>query len=278
MHRPVLLNESIEGLNIQRGEYYIDATAGEGGHLWAMLQKGANVLALDRDENQIKKLINMFKEDKNVTFEIGNFASIEQISLKCGFKSVSGILFDLGLSNEQLQKGGIGLSYKKLDEPLDMRLDKTSEITAKKLINSLNEEQLYKLFAKNSEELYSLQIARAIVLERKRREIKTVGSLVKIIKNVVTDSPNGAIARIFQALRVEVNSEYQNLESALKGALLLVRSGGRIVIISFHPLEDRIVKRFIKNNHLKQLKKKVIKFGRDHFTFERSAKLRVIII
>ena len=278
MHRPVLLNESIDGLNIQPGERYIDTTAGEGGHLWAMLRKGAFVLALDRDEQQIAKLKNTFKNEKNIIFKHGNFADIQQIAQKKGFDSVSGVIFDLGLSNDQLENRGIGLSYKKDNESLDMRLDVGDHPSAQKLINTLSEDELYKVFAKNSEELNSRQIAHTIVETRKIRSIETVNDLVRLIKKVVIISPNGSIARIFQALRIEVNGEFTNLESALKGSLSIVKVGGRIVVISFHSLEDRIVKRFIKKNQLKQLSKKIIKAGRDHFSFERSAKLRVIIV
>jgi len=278
MHRPVLLNESIAALNIQTGHLYIDATVGEGGHLWAMLKKGAIVLAIDRDESQITKLREIFNKEKNVIFEHGNFADIKQIAQKRGFNSVSGILFDLGLSNDQLQNRGIGLSYKKNDESLDMRLNIGDHPSAQKLVNTLNEEQLYQIFAKNSEDLNSRQIAHAIVEERKRKSLEKVNDLVILIKKVVSNSPNGSIARIFQALRIEVNNELKNLESALKDAPLLVQSGGRIVVISFHSLEDRIVKQFIKKNQLKQLSKKIIKAGREHFSFERSAKLRVIVI
>lgn len=276
MHRSVLLNESISSLHIQPGGRYIDATAGEGGHLWAMLQKGAIVLAIDRDKNQIANLKTMYKDNKNVLFEHGNFADIKQIALKKGFTSVLGILFDLGLSNEQLQSRGVGLSYKKEGELLDMRLDESTDISAKHLINHLSEDQLYKIFAKNSEDLYSRQIAHAIFEERKKGPLETVYELVILIKKVVPKSPNGSIARIFQALRIEVNNEFYNLESALKQSLSIVKPGGRIVIISFHSLEDRIVKQFIKSNNLKQLNKIIVKAGRDHFSFERSAKLRVI--
>jgi len=278
MHRSVLLNESISSLHIQPGGRYIDATAGEGGHLWAMLQKGAVVLAIDRDKNQIANLKSMYKDKKNVLFEHGNFADIKQIALEKGFTSVLGILFDLGLSNEQLQNRGIGLSYKKKDELLDMRLDESIDISARQLLNSLSEDQLYKIFAKNSEDLHSRQIAHAIIEERRKRPLEIVNELVSLIKKVVPDSPNGSIARIFQALRIEVNNELFNLESALKQSLSIVASGGRIVIISFHSLEDRIVKQFIKSNNLKQLSKVIVRAGRDHFSFERSAKLRVILV
>lgn len=278
MHRPVLLNESIEALNIQKGERYIDATVGEGGHFQAMIRKGAIVLGIDRDEGHIQKLRSVYKDEQNAMFEADNFSHIAQIAKKNEFAPVSGVIFDLGLSNDQLQTRGLGLSYKKLNEPLDMRLDLSGEITAKSLLASVTEDQLYDIFAKNSEELNSRQIAHAIVAVRKQKPIITVSDLIKLVKQVVLESPNGSIARIFQALRIEVNNELNNLNSALKGVLSIVRPGGRIVIISFHSLEDRIVKQFIKKNNLKQLTKKIIKAGREHFTFERSAKLRVIVI
>lgn len=278
MHRPVLLNESIEALNIQKGGRYIDATVGEGGHFQAMIRKGALVLGLDRDKAHISKLKSDFKNEKNARFESVNFSQIAQIAQKKGFNPVLGVIFDLGLSNDQLQSRGLGLSYKKNDEPLDMRLDNSGDTTAQLLLAKLTEDQLYDVFAKNSEDLHSREIASAIVEARKRKPVSTVANLVNIIKKVVPDSPNGSIARIFQALRIEVNDELKNLESALKGVLTIVQPGGRVVVISFHSLEDRIVKQFIKKNSLKQLTKKVIKAGREHFTFERSAKLRVILI
>lgn len=272
MHTPVLLNEAIEELKVISGGLYIDATAGEGGHLKKILEKGGKVLAIDLDESQIKENSQKIKNE-NLTLVVGNFADIEKIAKAQGFFPVDGILFDLGLSYYQLSDSGRGFSYKKHEEPLDMRLSPSYENTAADLINSLSEDELYQIFARNAEEINSWAIAQAIVRARRLRKIKTVEDLVKLIDGVTGDKDEKVYARVFQALRMEVNYEITNLKKGLKGATNLMKEGGRLVTITFHSVEDRTVKKFISENKLKQIEKLR---GNKKSGYERSATLRVI--
>lgn len=272
MHTPVLLNEAIEELKVMSGGLYIDATAGEGGHLKKILEKGGRVLGIDLDENQIKENTQKIKDEK-LTLIVGNFADVEKIAKEQGFFPVDGILFDLGLSYGQLSDSGRGFSYKRRDELLDMRLSLSYEIKAADLINSLSEDELYGILAKNAEEINSRVIAQALVRARRLKKIKTVGELVKLIDGVIGDKDEKVYARVFQALRVEVNQEIVNLKKGLKGAMNLIKNEGRIVTITFHSIEDRTVKKFITENKLKQIEKLR---GNRMLGYERSATLRVI--
>jgi len=292
MHNPVLLKETLEGLNIRQDGLYIDATVGEGGHLIEIAKRGGKVLGIDWDEKQIKNLIlrhpefisgSDFKKQmlKLVQHDIrivqGNFADIEDIAKKNNFFPIDSVLFDLGLSMDQIQKSGRGFSYKNLDEPLDMRIDTALATTASNLLKSLDQNELYEIFAHYSEEINSLAIGKALIRARSLRPINKVGDLIKIIDQVLGQKSNKTYARIFQALRIAVNDELENLNKGLKGALRVLKSQGRIVVISFHSLEDRIVKQFIRQNKLKQLNKKII-MSRNGLEFERSAKMRIISI
>lgn len=276
MHTPVLLKEVIVHLNIKNGAMYIDATFGEGGYSLEILKKRGKVLGIDLDENQIKDE-RLKIEDKNLILVQGNFGDIEKIAKEHQFFPVDGIVFDLGLSMRQLSESGRGLSFKKENEPLDMRLDSNEEKTAEFYINTLSEQQLYDLFAKNSEEINSRPIAVSIVQRRAIRKIKTVGDLVRVIDKAVGERDTGALRRIFQALRIEVNHEFENLKKGLNGAVNSIKKDGRIAVVTFHSLEDRIVKRFVKEHGLKFETKKPI-ISKSNFSFERSAKLRIITL
>ncbi len=272
MHSPVLLNEAIEGLKVISGGLYIDATAGEGGHLKKILGKGGRVLGIDLDEDQINENREKIKSEK-LTLVVGNFADIEKIAKSQGFSQVDGILFDLGLSYSQLSFLGRGFSYRRNEEPLDMRLSLRGEIRAADLVNSLSEDELYVVLAKNAEEINSRAIAHAIVSARRLRKIKTVGELLGLIDGVVGGQDEKVYARVFQALRMEVNEERSNLKKGLKGAMNLIKNEGRLVTITFHSVEDRMVKKFFIENKLKQIKK--LK-GNKTSRYERSATLRVM--
>lgn len=274
MHTPVLLNEVIEGLYIKPNDLYIDATVGEGGHAVAMLRKGGRVLGIDADDRQLKRLQDLKAQYPCLTLAHGNFSNIEQIAREHGFNQVDGILFDLGLSWEQLQSLGRGLSFKKYDEALDMRLDITTENTAADYINRSSMSELDELFMRNAEEPASNKLALEIMNTRRTRKINTVSDLVNIIRKVTPDMWEKTATRIFQALRIEVNSEFENLKAGLEGAKNLINKTGRIAVISFHSREDRMVKQFIQKNHLLQITKKAIPGSRDK-SFERSAKLRI---
>ena len=278
MHTPVLVKEAIDGLNIQKEGLYIDATAGEGGHLREIADRGGKVLGIDIDLEQIEKLKPRLISYKKIKLVRGNFADIEKIAKANNFYPVMGILFDLGLSMNQLNSSGRGFSYKKLAEPLDMRLDTSVEaglIPASELINSLSGHELYELFSNNSEEINSLAISQAVVRARSVKPISKVGDLLDLIDQVLEGRSKEVYARIFQALRMEVNSELENLSKALFGSLKILKKKGKVAIISFHSIEDRLVKQFIKNNHLLQLNKKVIRPVKP-VGFQKSAKLRII--
>ena len=175
----------------------------------------------------------------------------------------------------QIEKSGRGFSYRRLEEPLDMRIDTRITTLAADLVNSLNQNQIYEILARYGEEINSLAISRAIVRARSLKKIDTVADLIEIIDRTIGKKDNRTYARIFQSLRIAVNDELENLKKGLAGALKILKDHGRIVSITFHSLEDRIVKQFIRNNNLRQLNKKVI-MSRDRLEFARSAKLRII--
>ncbi|OGK42755.1 16S rRNA (cytosine(1402)-N(4))-methyltransferase [Candidatus Roizmanbacteria bacterium RIFCSPLOWO2_01_FULL_35_13] len=299
MHTPVLLQEAIEGLNIKKDGLYIDATAGEGGHLTEIARLGRKVLGIDQDEEQIKKLsvilgsptlrrttpessldsgrasLSLARMTNKIVLVQGNFKDIEKLAKENNFFPVDGILFDLGLSMYQLKKSGRGFSYKNLAEPLDMRISSAIESKASYLINNLEQNELYEIFARYGEEINSLAISKTVVRARSLKPIEKVGDLLQIIDEATGEKDNKTYARIFQALRISVNNELENLKKVLEGSLKILRKKGRLVVISFHSLEDRIVKQFINNNNLKQINKKLIK-STNRSNFERSAKMRVI--
>lgn len=272
MHTPVLLEEMMEGLGVHSGGKYIDATFGEGGHTRALLEKGALVLAIDRDIVQIQAQNS--NTNKNLTLKQGNFNDIAEIAKSSKFFPVDGIIFDLGLSNEQLRSGGKGLSYKNFDETLDMRLDESCEMDAETILRQYSEKEMINMFMHNAEETLAIELSKRIALQRVGVRPLTVGWLVEVVNSVAKNNPRPTLTRVFQALRVEVNNEFNNLEKALVEAVSLLAPQGKIAVISFHSLEDRIVKRFIRSHGYIQLGKKPI-FGDKELRFERSAVLRI---
>jgi len=274
MHQPVLLQQAVNNLSIKPGGLYIDATIGEGGHSQEIIKLGGKVLGIDLDKDQIAKLKDQKLE--NLILVNGNFKDIEQIAKKNNFYPVDGILFDLGLSMNQIEKSGRGFSFKNLKEDLDMRIDTSLTLSAGDLLNRLSEDELYEIFAKYSEDLNSRVIAQEVVFRRRRQKIKKVADLIKIIDRVLKTKDEKTYRRIFQALRMAVNDEKENLKTGLVNSLKVLRENGRLVVITFQSLEDRLVKNFIRENNLKQLNKKIIKSD-SNWHFERSAKMRVII-
>lgn len=272
MHTPVLLKESIEALNIKPSGKYIDATYGLGGHSKAIVEKGGNVLALDWDkgnvENHLKKGL-----PKNITLIYGNYANIKHIAEENHWTPCQGIIFDLGLSMDQIRSSQRGFSYEARSEPLDMRIDVSQTTTAADIVNSLSADDLYGLFTQNAEEISSRPIAEALNKSRRVKSIQTVGDLLDSIETVTKDKR--VVARIFQAIRVEVNDEFNNIRRGLQGAFEILDKQGRIVIITFHQSEDRIVKMYARKNNMSMMTKKPLKSS-SGFSFERSAKLRII--
>src|SRR3989338_4691416 len=272
MHTPVLLKEVIEALNIKKDGLYVDATFGEGGYSQAILDKGGKVLGLDLDQEQI---INNQLSVINLKLVEGNFADIEKIAKENNFFPVNGVVFDLGLSMRQINQSGRGFSFKKNNEPLDMRMSLKIEMTAKYLLNHLSESELFDVFARNSEEINSQKIAHEIIIKRQFKKLEIVENLTNCIDKAIGEQDNNAYKRIFQALRIEVNQEFDNLKKGLTGSVKIIKSDGKIAVVTFHSLEDRIVKKFSKTQGIKLLNKKPI-MNRLGKSFERSAKLRIL--
>lgn len=273
MHTPVFFEEAIDALGIKAGGKYIDGTAGEGGHLQRMLELGGVVLGLDLDSNQIKNLETKINNPNCILVQ-GNFAEIEKIATERKFLPVEGVLLDLGLSMKQIKESGKGLSYKALEDNLDMRLDDSFEDTAADLLNRATEEELFDIFARYSEELNSKKIAKEIVLTRRFHKLEKVGDLIQVLYKTVSEDREKTYSRIFQALRIAVNHEFDNIKNGLAGAVNIISPNGKVVVISFHSLEDRIVKQFARSRGLKMKEIKIKDQAKK--SFERSARLRVI--
>jgi len=247
-HTPVLLQETIEALAVQPGGRYIDCTLGTGGHAAAILDRsspGGQLLGIDADPEAIEiARARLEAYSGSILLVNQNFADLEAICIKNDFLPVHGILFDLGLSSLQLDSHGRGFSFQ-YDAPLDMRLDPGQETTAADIINNTPEAELARLIKTYGEETYSRQIARALVLER---PINTTRHLARIIERAV-GGRRGRLhpaTKTFQALRIAVNQELEHLEQALKQAVNLLGFEGRLVVISYHSLEDRIVKHLMQ--------------------------------
>ena len=247
MHVSVLLNESIENLNIKEDGIYVDCTLGYAGHSKEILKriKEGKLFAFDQDGEAIKYSKKIL-DQTNGNYEIinSNFAFIKTELNKRGINKVDGILFDLGVSSVQLDSAERGFSYHK-DAKLDMRMDLNSPLSAYEVVNNYSYEELTKIFYEYGEEKYSKQIAKAIVKERESKKIETTLELAEIIKKSVPEKyrRNSHPARkVFQAIRIEVNKELEVFEKALNDSIDLLNSGGRICVITFHSLEDRICK------------------------------------
>ena len=251
IHVPVLLKETLDSLNIKADEFYIDCTLGDGGHSIEILKrlspKGL-LLSIDHDPNAIEFVKKYYKEEiekrENWFIKKGNFKDIEDLTTEIE-KEPMGILMDLGLSSRQIQQShNRGFSYIEEKEPLDMRMDTDLNVTAKDLLVALSEKELTKLFKKYGEEKHSSLIAREI--KKNISDINTVGDLTRLIYKVMpaVHSNKNPSRRVFQALRIVVNDELNNLEIALDRSFEILQSDGRISVISFHSLEDRIVKNY----------------------------------
>jgi 16S rRNA (cytosine1402-N4)-methyltransferase len=247
VHKPVLLNETIEALNVQVGKNYIDCTLGGGGHALAILEKaspGGKLLGIDVDPEAIRLAGIRLNQFKNSTILVNdNFANLVEISKRYSFAPVQGILMDLGLSSDQLE-GARGFSFQH-DAPLDMRFNPSQTLTADDIVNNGSEAELVLILREYGEERYAARIARRIV---QGRPINTTMQLARVVAEAV-GGKHGRIhpaTRTFQALRIAVNRELETLEVALSQTLSLLSVGGRLVIISYHSLEDRIVKRFMQ--------------------------------
>jgi 16S rRNA (cytosine1402-N4)-methyltransferase len=247
-HKPVLLNEAVEALQAQPGRRYVDCTIGSGGHAAAILAKilpGGQLLGIDADPDAIEISKNRLANYTESTIIINdNFANLETICRENNFLPVHGILFDLGLSSTQLEISERGFSFQN-DGPLDMRFNPTQELTAADILNILPEDKLSQIIKTYGEERYSKIIARHII---KNRPIKSSLQLASIVEKAI-GGRRGKVhpaTRTFMALRIAVNRELENLVTALKQATVCLKHQGRLVVISYHSLEDRIVKQFMQ--------------------------------
>ena len=303
MHQSVLLNETIEGLglNSKRGKKLIvvDATFGGGGHTLAISKRypGARIIALDQDESTWRNTEDKFKNSGcQISFVNENFRNLGQVLKKEKVEEaggVDGIIFDLGLSSDQLERSGRGFSFKG-EEPLLMTMKENprpEDLTAEEVVNTWSEENLAAVIGGYGEERFAKKIAKAIVRERENRPLRTTSDLVGVISRAVPAAyRRGRISRklheatrTFQAIRIAVNDELGALSLGLKQGFDFLKDGGRIAVISFHSLEDRIVKKFFKGleslGEAKIINKKVILAGEEEIKENprsRSAKLRIV--
>lgn len=244
-HIPVLLEECIKGLNIKKDGIYVDGTLGGAGHslqIAKRLQNTGKLIGIDRDETAIQKAKDTLREFNNVIYVQDNHDNIKEILNKLNIEKVDGILLDLGVSSYQIDEETRGFSYIKTT-PLDMRMDKTQELTAEIVINTYPEEKLSEIIYKYGEEKFSRQIAKKICEYRKNKKIETTTELVEIIEKCVPHQKQGHPAkRTFQAIRIEVNNEIEPLYNTVMNSIDCLNPDGRLCIITFHSLEDRAVK------------------------------------
>lgn len=251
-HKSVLLKETIEGLNVRKGKIYLDGTLGGAGHSYEILKKldGTGLLiGIDQDEEALKAAREKLSDFKNVEFFNLNYIDFEKALDDLGIDKIDGVLLDIGVSSYQFDNPERGFSYR-FDAPLDMRMDKTLKISAKEIVNTYSEGEITQIIKDFGEEKWASRISKFIVEERKNKSINTTFDLVEIIKNAIPASArrNGPhpAKRTFQALRIEVNKELDVLKNSIDKFVNRLNPGGRIAIITFHSLEDRIVKNSFK--------------------------------
>lgn len=243
-HIPVLLRETIEALQVEPGGIYIDCTFGGGGHSRELLKRlgpGGRLLVFDQDEQAKQNLPN----DPRVTFIHQNFTHLRRMLKLNGVTGVQGIMADLGVSSRQFDEAERGFSIR-FDAPLDMRMDKRNTLTAARVVMEYGEKQLHLLFEKYGEVTNSKTLAATIVRARKTTPLLTTAAFKTVLEPVIKGNPNRYLAQVFQALRIEVNNELGVLEEMLEQTPELLTPGARLAIITFHSLEDRLVKRFFK--------------------------------
>ncbi len=245
-HIPVLLNEVIENLNIKPDGIYVDGTFGGGGHSKAILQRlnqNGKLIAFDQDEDAKRNIPN----DDRVLFVPNNFRYLKRFLRLNGIDEVDGILADLGVSSYQFDEAERGFSIR-FDAALDMRMDQRQTKRAADVLNEYSEHQLHKMFEQYGEVTNSKTLAKTIVEARRTSPIKTIENLKNVLSPIVKGNPNKYLAQVFQALRIEVNDELGALKEMLEQSPSVLKQGGRIAVITFHSIEDRIVKTFFKDN------------------------------
>ncbi len=275
-HTPVYEDEVIRALAPQEGKRYIDATVGEGRHLKKISDSGADVLGIDADPEQVRKAEVLFRDSPRVVLEVGNFADLETIARRNGYVPADGVFFDFGLSYLQIAGAGRGFTFKNRSEPLDMRLDPTKGSPASSIVNGYSAEDLGTMFMRNAEEINAHRVAHSIVRSRAGHPLQTVGDLTDCIDAAIGAVDTKTYARIFQALRIEVNHEFEAIAKGLECAWRILAPGGILAVITFHSREDRIVKRFMNGIKSQSARSTKFKNYRTAQSFEKSAMLRVI--
>lgn len=251
-HKPVMLVEALEQLAIKEDGVYLDCTFGRGGHsqeILSLLGASGRLLAMDRDVTAIDSdVARLLLKDKRFTLKHGCFSRLASAAADAGMiGQIDGILLDLGVSSPQLDDPKRGFSFMQ-DGPLDMRMDSTADMTAAKWLSKVDEKELSRVLFDYGEERFAKRIARAIVAVRAEQPLTTTRELVKLVEDAipVREKHKHPATRSFQAIRIEVNQELDELKTALQQSVQVLKQGGRLVVISFHSLEDRIVKQFIR--------------------------------
>ncbi len=254
-HKSVLLFETIENLNIKPDGIYVDGTLGGGGHSFQILKQlgdGGRLIGIDQDEDALKaagERLAIFGD--KVTTVRSNYCHMKQVLSELGIQKVSGIVLDLGVSSYQLDEPERGFTYRE-DVPLDMRMDRRQPKTAKNIVNEYSEMELFRIIRDFGEDKFAKNIAKHIVAAREKKEIETTGELIEIIKAAIPAKVRAGgghpAKKTFQAIRIELNAELEVLQNSLDEMIDLLEDGGRICIITFHSLEDRIVKTIFKTN------------------------------
>lgn len=255
-HKSVLLKETIENLNIKPDGIYVDGTLGGGGHAYEVckrLSSKGRFIGIDQDEDAIKAATRRLLEfEDKVQIIRNNYCDMREALANIGVYKVDGIVLDLGVSSYQLDDPERGFTYRVEDAPLDMRMDRRQEFTAKKLINTYSEMELYRIIRDFGEDKFAKNIAKHIVAARAKKPIETTGELTEIIKAAIPAkirmNAGHPAKRTFQAIRIELNKELEVLQNSLEDMIDLLNPGGRICIITFHSLEDRIVKSIYKKS------------------------------
>ena len=254
-HKSVLLFETIDNLNIKPDGIYVDGTLGGGGHSFQILKRlgdGGRLIGIDQDEDALKaagERLAIFGD--KVTTVRSNYCHMKQVLHDLGINKVSGIVLDLGVSSYQLDEPERGFTYRE-DVPLDMRMDRRNPKTAKNIVNEYSEMELFRIIRDYGEDKFAKNIAKHIVAAREKKEIETTGELIEIIKAAIPAKVRATgghpAKKTFQAIRIELNAELEVLQNSLDEMIDLLEDGGRICIITFHSLEDRIVKTIYKTN------------------------------
>ena len=281
-HHPVMVDEVLSYLDPDKSKIYVDCTFGQGGYCKKILESTeCNMIAIDRDKDA-KKYAELLKKKypKNFIFNINNFSRLDYVLKKNDIKKIDGLIFDLGISNTQLNNPARGFSFSN-NGPLDMRMDVESlNLTAKKIINEFDQHNLSDIFYYYGEERNSKKIAKKIIEFRKKKKISTTFELVELIKKVNSYKKKHPATRVFQALRIYINDELNELDITLKKSLLFLKKRGKIITVAFHSLEDKVIKNFFLRNKefLKILTKKPIIPNETEIKINprsRSARMRV---